>query len=332
MAGISETRTWDAVLTTTLAKYRKKMYDQIFDYNPFLSWLNGSYGEGLVKTKQRKNDSVKRIDDGGESIVEHLMYGKTTSSSSYSGAETFNTSLQDGMTIARYNWKQYGDTINITGLDRRNNSGDAAMINLLKAKTNQSTMSLRDRLSIDAFADGTGNGSKNLTGLAAIVSTTTTLGGINPSTYAWWKPTTSAVGSWAADGRNKLRKVFNTISFGSNAPDIAFTDQTSFEYIQASEESKERYMIGDSKSLELGVQAVLYNGMPIVFDRDCTSGTLYLLNSKYLSFVVHKDADMEISPFVTPDNQDVSTAKIIFQGNITCSSRRHFGSLTGITQ
>ncbi len=63
MAGLVESRTWDALLTTTLANYREKLIDNIFDDYPLLSWLNGKLGRAL------RGSSVKRVISGGESIV-----------------------------------------------------------------------------------------------------------------------------------------------------------------------------------------------------------------------------------------------------------------------
>jgi len=100
------------------------------------------------------------------------------------------------------------------------------MINLLSAKTKQAEMSLKDRLSGDAFGDGTGNGSKNLTGLAALVSSTATVGGLSPTTYTWWvSNVTGSAGSFAATGIDKMRTSFNNVSFGNDKPDGIFTTQ-----------------------------------------------------------------------------------------------------------
>ena len=155
-SGVSETRTWDAVLTTTLANYRETMIDNIFDDLPLLSYLNGKLGIAL------RGNSAKRTLSGGESIVEHLLFEQNSAVNSYSGAGVLDTTLQDGMTIARYNWKQYAVPVGITGLEKRNNQGEEAMINLLEAKMKQSTMTIKDRLNVDAFSDGTGNSSKNI--------------------------------------------------------------------------------------------------------------------------------------------------------------------------
>ena len=153
-SGVTESRTWDGLLTTTLANYREQLIDNIFDDLPLLSYLNGKLGKAM------RGSTVKRILDGGESIVEHLLFEQNSAIDSYSGSETLDTTLQEGMTIARYNWKQYSVPVGITGLEKRNNQGEAAMINLLDAKMKQSTMTIKDRLNVDAFSDGTGNGSK----------------------------------------------------------------------------------------------------------------------------------------------------------------------------
>lgn len=324
MAGVSETRTWNDVLTTTLANYRKQMVDNIFDDYTLLSYLNGKLGKAM------RGSSVKRSVDGGESIVEHLLYEKSSAVKSYSGAETLDTTLQDGMTIARYAWKQYAASIGITGLDKRNNQGEAAMINLLSAKAKQAEMSLRDTMSVDAFGDGTGNGSKALTGLAALVSTTATVGGIAPATYTWWQGNvTTSAGSFAASGIDTMRTTFNNITFGNDKPDFIVTDQTTFEYYEKALQPQERF--NSNTVADAGFLNLTFKGVPVLFDRDCTSGYMYFLNSKYLSFVVHKDADFSTGPFVTPENQDVSTAMILFQGNLTTNNRRKLGVIQGFT-
>lgn len=323
MAGVSETRQIDALLTTTLANFREKLVDNIFDNFPFLSWINGQLGQAM------RGGSVKRVIDGGESIVEHLLYETNSTASSYSGAETLDTTLQEGMTIARYNWKQYAASIGITGLEKRNNRGDAALINLLEAKTNQATMSLRDQLSQGAWSDGTGNSSKDLTGLQALISATSTVGGLAPGTFDWWKSTVTSSGSFAGQGLSDMRSTFNTVTFGNDKPDAIFTTQDVFESFEASLQPQERY--SNTTAANSGFMNLTFKGIPVIFDRDCPSGNMYFLNSKYLSFVVHRDADMSTGPFVTPENQDVSTAQILFQGNLTVNNRRMHGVMTGIT-
>ena len=324
MAGVTESRTYDALLTTTLANFREKLVDNIFDNYPLLSWLNGQLGQAM------RGSSVKRVVDGGESIVEHLLYGKNSTAKSYSGAEILDTSLQEGMTIARYNWKQYSASVGITGLEKRSNMGEAALIRLLESKTQQSTMSLRDKLSEGAWSDGTGNGGKDLTGLQAIVDSTTTVGGLAPATFAWWAASESGTaGSFAATGLEKMRTTYNTITYGNDKPDAIFTDQDVFEYFEKALQPQERYQ--NTQVANSGFANLTFKGIPLLWDRDCPDKEMYFLNSKYINLVVHRDADIATGAFQTPENQDVSTAQILFQGNLTTNNRRMLGKITGFT-
>jgi len=327
--GVSETRNIDAVLTTTLANYRDKLYDNIFTHYPYLSWLNGSLGD-VMRTDRAKNDDgereVKRVVSGGETIVEQLLYGKSSAVKSYAGYDVLDTTPQDGMTIARFNWKQYAATITISGLEKRNNMGESQLIDLLQAKTTQAEMSLRDMMSTDSFGDGTGNNSKTFTGLKALVSTTATVGGLSPTTFTWWASQAQTAASFAANGLAAMRTLYNSCTFGNDRPSIGFTTQTVYEYYEALMNPLER--ITDTKVADLGFENLRFKGVPILWDRSCTAGLMYFLNSKYINLVVHEEADVVTKPFVTPENQDASTASILFQGNTTVNNRRMHGVLT----
>jgi hypothetical protein len=313
----------DALLTTTLANYRKTLIDNIFDDYPLLSYMNGRLGRAV------RGGSIKELKDGGESLIEHIMYEQNSTVDSYAGYELLDTTPQEGFTQARYTWKQYSTSISISGLEERSNRGEAAMINLLQAKTQQAEMSLRDRMSRDAFSDGTGNSSKNLGGLEIIIDSTGTLGGINQSTYSWWASTETSGGSFAARGVNDMRTTFNTVTFGNDKPDMIITTQTVHEFYEKSLQPQERFV--DTKTADAGFMNLAFKGVPVIFDRDCTSGVMYFLNSRWLKFAVHRDADFVTSAFVRPENQDARTAQILFQGNMLTNNRRKLAKITGIT-
>lgn len=324
--GITESRTYNALLTTTLDNYRKQLIDNIFDDYPFLSWLNGKLGKAM----RGANDNVKRVIDDGVTIVEHLLFEQNSTVDSYSGYETLDVTPQEGMTIARYNWKQYSGSITISGIEERSNNSEAKMIDLLGAKAKQTEMSLRDRLSRDAFSDGTGNGGRNLTGVAALVSASATVGGINPSVRDWWKSSVdTSVGSFAANGVDAMRTQFNNVTFGNDKPDIIFTTQDVHEFYEKTLQPILR--ISSNKVADAGFENLLYKNVPVLFDRDCTSASMYMMNSRYFSYVVHQDADFKTGEFIKPENQDAKTANILLQANTTLNNRRKFALLSGIT-
>lgn len=325
MPGVTESRTFDAYLTSTMDNYRGMLQDQIFDVFPFLSWLNGSLGKGL----RGENGSVKRFESGGNRITEQLLYAKNTTARSYAGAEKLDTTLQNGITQAVFNWKQYAVSVGIEGIERRTNTGQQQIINLLKAKITQATMSLRDDLSLGAFSDGTGNNNKDLTGIQTLISDTATAGGLAPGTFDWWKSTSTTSGSFADRGLSDMRNTYNTVSFGNDKPDFIVTTQDVFQFFEDSLVPQERYT--NTKFANSGFTGLTFKGLPLLFDRDCPSGTMYMLNSNYISFVVHPDADFSNTPFQTPVGQDVTTSEILFQGNLTVNNRRMHAVIDSIT-
>jgi hypothetical protein len=291
------------------------------DEYPLLSWFNGKLANAM------KREKVKRTLDGGESIVEHLLYEMNSSIKKYSGYEPLDLTPQDGMTIARYAWRQTSISVAISGLERRNNQGEAKMIDLWKAKVTQSEQTLRDQYSRDFFgnnADG-----KSVDGLGVIVSNSATCGGLAPATYPWWVATVTASGSFATQGLKDMRTLYNTLSYGNNKPDGLFTTQSVFESYESALQPLERYV--NDTIANSGFDNLRFKATPLFFDRDCPAGTLFMLNSRNIKWNVHKDADFTTTDVITPNDQDASSCLILVQGNLTTNERRKLGKLTGIT-
>lgn len=305
------------MLSTTLKKYRKTMVDNIFKSNALFYQLKS---ENMVKTL-----------DGGERIVAPLMYGKNTTASSYSGYQTLDTTPQEGIDSAEFNWKQYSVSISISGKEERQNSGSSKIIDLLDAKTKQAEMSLTEALSEGIFSDGTGNGGLNLTGLEAMVSSSGTYGGINSALYTWWQAGIESTAE--ALSLAKMRTAYNTASVGGkDTPTLIVTTQTLFEkYEGLLTATLQAESAGTKKLADGGFQTLQFKGIPIVWDELCPSGTMYFLNSRHMNLSVHKDSNFETTDFVKPENQDAKVAQVLFMGNLTCDRRKSFYKLTAKT-
>lgn len=309
------------LLSTTLKKYRKQLVDNIHDSNAVFYQLKK--GEGF------------REEDGGERIVEPLMYGKNTTAKSYDGYESLDTTPQTGIDSAEFNWKQYSVSISISGKEERQNSGTSRILNLLEAKTKQAEMSLTQVLSEGLFSDGTGNGGKNLTGFLAMVDDAGTYGGINSATHTWWRATVEEASE--ALGLPDMRNAYNSSSVGGkDAPTLIVTSQTLYESYEAlftnvaisgggshfSTMSAGRKQMADG-----GFQTLEFKGVPIIWDEQCTSDRMYFVNTKHMKLVMHKDANFKTTDFVKPENQDARVAQILVMGNLTCNRRASFALL-----
>ncbi len=303
------------LLSTTLKKYRPTLTDNIHKSNAVFYQL-------------KKGGYIKE-EDGGERIVEPLMYGKNTTAGSYSGYDNLDVTPQEGIDAAEFNWKQYSASITIDGKTERQNSGSSKIIDVLEAKTKQAELSLTESLSTGLFSDGTGNGSKDLTGLQAMCAATGTYGGINSATYTWWQAAQEATSE--AITIAKMRTAFNTSSVGGkDTASLIVTTQTIYQTYEGLFTSTITMYSSLTKDLvDGGFQSLEFKGVPLVWDELCPSGTMYFLNKNHMKLVVHKDANFETTDFVKPENQDARVAQILFMGNLTCNRRSSFYRLTG---
>jgi hypothetical protein len=304
---------FDALLSTTLANYRDKLTDNVFTARPLTYWLSD---KGRIRTES-----------GGTKIVEQLIYGQNDTVKSYSGYETLSLTPQEGISAAEYDWKQYGASIAISGIEEAKNNGEHAIINLLEAKIMQAEESMREGFNQMFFSDGTGNGGKNWNGLGNLVEAGNTVGGIDSSTELWWKSYEENTAE--ALSLLKMATAYNSVSVGNDHPDVILTTQTLFEKYESLLQPQLRYT--DTKTADAGFQNLLFKSAPIMYDVHAPVGTMYFLNSKYLKLVGHTDKWFAQTEFVRPENQDARFALIMCYGNLVCSNRKKQGKLTGKT-
>jgi hypothetical protein len=307
---------FDALLSTTLANYRSQLTDNVFTARPFTYFL---MDKGRI-----------RMLNGGTKIVEPLIYGQNSTVASYSGYDTISLTAQDGISAAEYDWKQYAASIAISGIEEAKNNGEQEIINLLEAKIMQAEESMREGFNQMFFGNGTGNSGKNWNGLANIVESGNTVGGINSATGEgndWWR--SYEENTAAALTLAQLATAYNSVSVGNDHPDMILTTQTLFEKYEALLQPQLRYT--DTKTADAGFQNLLFKAAPVVYDVHCTAGVVYFLNSKYLTLVGHSGKWFAQTEFVRPENLDARYALIMCYGNLTCRNRAKQGKLTAKT-
>jgi len=316
---------YDALLTTTLDAYMSggTMFDNIFKDSAFMALL-------------RLMDAVE-TQNGGERIRAPLMYGDNSTVKSYSGADTLDTTIQDGMTTAFYEWKEIGGTIGITRKEERQNSGEAAKIGLLTQKVKQAEMTMRETLN-HQVVQGTvssstfvpGNDAKDLNPLgwffrklnATDPTTGGNVGNIAGADFSWWRHKTMVCDGSADTGNSlsptvstykgyvkALRSLYNFCSRGSGgSPDIALFDQISYEIYESALDEKVRYT--NTRLADMGFENIKLKGATCVWDEvvpdldtaditdPLTTGTVFLLNSNFYKLIVDSETDVVTTPFV----------------------------------
>lgn len=349
---------YDSLLTTTLAAYRKDLVDNIFKDSAFLSYL-------------RMKGAVKK-QNGGERAAIPLMYGTNSTVKTHGGYSVIDTTPQDGLTTAFYEWAEIAGSISISRKEERQNSGDGRLIDLLASKIKQAEMSMREKLNGDlilgtvsgsTFVPDTAlDGSYGLLPLgffcrklnATDPTAPTTVGNISSATYPWWRHNTGWVNNQNVTGyafyasvttyaglKAYLRRMYNYCSRGSGGPpNLAVFDQVSFETYENALDVSVRYM--DTKMADMGFDTVKLRGATCIWDEQTpdiytgtaaiTVGSAFFLNTDFYGLMIDSETDIITTPFVEPENQTAKTAKILFMGQSWCSNLRKLGVVGGISQ
>ena len=186
----------------------------------------------------------------------------------------------------------------------------------------------------DSFMVLHGSYEKELTGLGAIFDTASdTLYGIDKTTNPWIKPKVKLnVGNITEAAIQKMLDRLEEES-GSAANMII----TSFGVRRALINlfSTNRRVV-NTIELERGFKALSYNGIPIVADRFCPYGTMYILNTK--DFALHQLCDWQ---WLTGEDgrvlqqvpgKPVYTATLVKYAELMCSRPYAQGALKGINE
>ena len=267
---------YDALLSHTLFNYQPKMADNIAKGNKVVSILK----------EEGQWDEV----DGGERLQFNLMYGFNTTADVYSGYGQLDTTPQDGMTAAFYDWTQAAVSIAISGKEEMQNSGKAAILKLLDDKIKQAEISGADLLNgcivsgritasanLGRFLQVTGRMDSGASGplpLAALIDANPTrsaaIGNINPNTSTWWaNQASSSTATTFAGLKLELNSVYNNCSKGTGgAPNWMIGDQVAWQTYWGALSALERYVVDDERVLNVlgGSEAMKFRKAKFFWD------------------------------------------------------------------
>ena len=332
------------IIATTIQNRSGELADNVTNNNALLRKLKA---KGNVRTFS-----------GGNVILEEIMYtdASTINVNSYSGYEVLNISPNSPISSAQYSITQYAGAVSMSGLEMLQNSGKEAFIDLLEGRQKVAEAQLQNRIDYDAYQDGTGNSSKNLTGLAAAVPdtpTSGTYGGISRSAFAFWQSQfyRGVTDGGAAVAASNIQQYMTTLALrcvrGSNKPDLWVGDSTYFGFYVNSLQAIQRVqsMNGDGKAgAGFGPELAFYGGgmaatvvmaggiSGAVSTTQATSGAtsahMWALNTDYFFFRPHRDRNfVPIGGERQSVNQDAIVKLIGWAGNITCSGSEFQGVL-----
>lgn len=295
----------------------------------------------------------------GRKIEAPIKYAKNTTGTSFSGFDTFSTAATNNRVKMEFNPAFYQITCALPLDELSVASTDDAIINLMQLTIQSDTEDMADDLGTIFYADGTGNGSKDPLGLAALVddgSSVATIGGLSRSTYTTLQSTVTASGGTISLA--KVDTLWAAVTSGAQKPTAIYTTESVFNFygqLLRPQERINKTETGTMKGLKggTGFSALDYMGVPVLMDEKCTSGAFFMLNENYLNWyaltvqgskpIAYKsqiegnDYEAPIglgfswSDWIKPANSASVVGHVYVGGQFVTTNPKRHGKLTGIT-
>jgi hypothetical protein len=324
LASTVQSSTWDDLFTLSLRAKRKRITDNISDSYPTIDHFRSS--------------KVVETENGGKQIQEDLQY-KLDTSTWFSGFDTLPTESTQGVTAAFYNWKYLATPITISMTEEKESRKSDSAIKLLEAKTKRAMTTHFDTVNAALHTAQTG---KAHLGLPDVVSASAgaTVGGINSTSETWWDNKRQAFGGTnflTASGNSTqglviMKDLWNDVSEGSGEhPSVVLTTHGIGGDYESLFEGSTYLRLSPKDGNGVDGRDTMFRKAKVIMDRDCGSGLMYFLNTKYLKYKIQSGLNFAKTPFREPANQLAKTSFVVLSAALTVNNRRRQGVITGLT-
>lgn len=333
------------IQTTTNQYLAPAWVDQVLRDNMF-------FGEVLGNAKKW---------DGSQMLFP-IKYQKGVASVAFNGFDQLPTSQQPVSVSMTFYPSFVATNVALSGTDLSTNDTPIQTIKLARVMMESRAQDAADDIGNFFQGDGSSFGGKAPMGLTGIVddgSNLSTYGGLSRATYNGLNATVTASGGTIS--LLKIRQLSNSISDGRVRPTMAYTDYTTWAYVEQLLQTFQRNTYSDFSNMDAGTgyksDGLIWDGLTIFKDKKCTTGYFYLLNMDYLKFyglkwwkgtpVSLKSENIkgniyEYNPanatkaftwtnWIEAYNQGAVNGFMIMGGQLICTDPFRNGVLTGIT-
>lgn len=321
---VSPNTVFTELVTTTLREHPKKVADAVSKSNNLYRRLS-------------KKGRIKVI-DGGTEIVRPIDYAENGTVQNYSGYDVLSIQPSEVLSAANYAWKQKAVHVTASGLELRTNSGKNQLIDMAEAKVTNALRTFANSLSTDLYSDGTA--ANQINGLQALIADagTGTIGGINSTTYPFWRNKVQsnasplqgggAVTLSAATIEAQWLALYLELTRGGDMPDLIVCSNDYFSFFEQSQTSLKRYATSDEA--DGGFVSLKYKGADVFPDGGTFGGGIpnahaYFVNTDFVELCVHRDANMTRLDEKMSVNQDAEVIPFVWMGNLVTSNRGLLG-------
>jgi len=299
---------WQKRLPTTI--------DQIFEATAFWNILKA---KGGIKP-----------DAGGSFIEVPLSYGKNDTITWLKRGGTVPIQDKEFLTAAKYEWKYVAvSVVRFWQDEQKYLPNKQKFLNLVESKLQNAQDSLADEFERALFGSGTNDDFEGLGVQIPDDPTSGTVGGIDASTYTWWRSNAiNATGkSMATYLRPYMRTMMNNCSKNkkSDLPDIIVTTQTVYEAYEDMLTDFFRFT-KDTPNLAWGEESIPFMRASLIWAPSCPAQKMYFVNTKYLYLMYDPNYWFEMTEWKPiPEQPNDRVAQITCVANIVCSRRASQG-------
>lgn len=321
MAG-TLTETLNTLYTTTWAKRKDGVVDQVFEKNYLYLLLKS---KGMIKSEETN----------GRRFEIPLSIADPRSAVFFTKGYSFAVNDFDPLTVAYDTYKNLGDQIvRYWEDDKINGSSKTAHLKLMNAKLNTLKNAFQLKMEIALWADTGGSAVNDFNGIQYLIdnvpSTSVSIHGINQATqtdsqgnFVWRNQTKTATGAFSVYGESDMVNITNTCNRWGNV-DCYISDQTTYELGIA--EAIERIRVVNKEAVDLGIDHITFMGRVWTWSPRCPSGFTYCIDRDHLGLTIDPSVNMAMSDWKEIPNQynDV-VAQIVSRGNMWVDKRQCHG-------
>jgi hypothetical protein len=220
--------------------------------------------------------------------------------SDYSGSFA-QPSVQQGAYNAEFDLKLMISPVPFLGMEGAVQQ-DAAIIPLIEARMNDATNVMMDAMATALYNNTTNT--QQFIGLPAAISSSGTYGNIDRSAYTWWQSKQYAAGGVNPTRQNVLQYISGTVKNGAEMPSFGVCGFGTWTLLAQDFVGQEQYVItpgsgfdGDTNGPQAAFRALMVAGVPIYPDPYCPEGTMYFINTNYLSLYIHEQGSFVFTGF-----------------------------------
>lgn len=288
----------------------------------------------------------KKMSDGGTQIEQPLLRSRGGSATWFSGFDVIDTTPQDPIQNAAYDWKNISVAVTVDDDSLEKNDSPESIANLLLTLHEGARMEAEDQIGLGLFSDAVTN-SKVIDGLQGAIDNGTVAAtyaglGNRTTTNSFWQPfpggldTATTVLTLAS-----MQAVFGSVTDGARHPTLLIGTQGNYNrywnLLQVQQRFPSQPMGSDEQLAKAGFTNLLFNNVPFAVDSHCntsragvTGDSLYYLDENFIQLKVKSGVDFALTDAIRPVNQHAVVQHIKWKGNLCFSNLRLQGAQTAI--